>query len=201
MNEIIDRPIMVHITTQRQPVGNQLFDELFFRMNRSGVDELGPEPIDPPSELPQDDTDPSGYRLERDPEEPAEQMELFSEGTLTVTDDRVSLQYEETELTGMVGTTSEILFHPNEPTLVHLTRSGIVSSSMTFKPHARVACVYQTPYMPFQLGIHCLAVENNLLHGGMLCLNYIIEIRGAKAEWCHMQIDFKEIQAPADSNE
>ena len=191
MNEIINRPVMVHITTQRQPVGNQLFDDLFFRMKRLDLDEMGPEPVDPPSELPTDDSDPSGYRLDRDEEEPAEQMELFSEGTLTVKDGQFSLRYEETELTGMAGTTSELLFRLDEPTLVHLTRSGIVSTAMTFKPHARVACVYQTPFMPFQLGIHCLGVSNSLADGGLLCLNYIIEIRGAKAEWCHMQIDFK----------
>ena len=194
MNEIFDRPVMVHITTQRQAVGNRLFDELFLRMNRLELDELGPEETPDAQRIPTDNSDPSGFKLDRDPEDSEEQMELYAEGTLTVRDGRVSLRYEEGKLTGMEGTSSEILFSLDEPTLVHLTRSGLVSSSMTFKPHSRTACVYQTPYMPFQLGVHCLTVSNELLCGGLLCLNYIIEIRGAKAEWCHMQINFKEIE-------
>ena len=195
MNEILDRPVMVHITTQRQAVGNRLFDELFLRMNRLELDELGPEETPAAQRIPADHSDPSGFKLDRDPEDSEEQMELYAEGILTVRDGRVSLRYEEGELTGMEGTSSEILFSLDEPTLVHLTRSGLVSSSMTFKPHSRTACVYQTPYMPFQLGVHCLTVSNNLLDGDLLCLNYIIEIRGAKAEWCHMQISYKEIEA------
>ena len=195
MNEFLDRPVMVHITTQRQAVGNRLFDELFLRMNRLELNELGPEETPDTQRLPADSSDPSGFRLDRDPEDSEEQMELYAEGTLTVCGGHVSLRYEEGELTGMAGTTSEILFSLDEPTLVHLTRSGLVSSSMTFKPHSRTACVYQTPYMPFQLGVHCLTVSNDLLTGGLLCLNYIIEIRGAKAEWCRMQISYKEIEA------
>ena len=189
------RPVMVHITTQRQAVGNRLFEELFMRLNRLHLDELGPEAVDEPSELPVDQEDPSGYRLDRDPEDPDEQLELFAEGTLTVEDGTAVLRYEESDLTGMDGTVSEIRFRTDDPTLVHLVRLGGVTSSMTFKPHSRTACVYQTPYMPFQLGVHCLTVSNDLLGGGMLCLNYIIEIRGAKAEWCRMQITFKEIDS------
>lgn len=121
-----------------------------------------------------------------------EKLELYSEGLLVYTPDgddaQISLAYDESELTGMDGAHSVLTYHSSEPELIHLIRSGSVTTALTFKPHHRAICVYETPYMPFQVGIHCLLVENKLVDEGTLILDYIIEIRGAQAERCRMEL-------------
>lgn len=117
-------------------------------------------------------------------------MEMITEGYLLCEPagegENISIVYDETELTGMEGASSTIAYNTSEPDLVHLVRSGSVTTAMTFKPHHRAICVYQTPYMPFQVAIHCLSVSNLLEGEGMLKLDYIIEIKGAQAERCQM---------------
>ena len=125
-----------------------------------------------------------------DPDSGVTTMEILSEGVITRTPaaqgEDVAITYDETELTGMEGATSTIAYNTAEPDLVHLIRSGSVTTAMTFKPHHRAICTYQTPYMPFQVGIHCLSVTNTMETDGQLKLDYIIEIKGAQAERCHM---------------
>lgn len=126
-------------------------------------------------------------------EEGIEKLELFTEGLLLYAPDgddaQISLAYDESDLTGMDGAHSVLTFRKSEPELIHLIRSGTVTTALTFKPHHRALCVYETPYMPFQVGIHCLLVENALLEEGRMTLDYIIEIRGAQAERCRMELE------------
>ena len=56
--------------------------------------------------------------------------ELMTEGTMALTEDGIVLSYEESELTGMEGTTTT--FEVKGPR-VTLTRSGAVNSQMVFE--------------------------------------------------------------------
>lgn len=119
-------------------------------------------------------------------------LELITEGTLyreadpTGQGETVTVAYDESELTGMEGAHSTVVFHTADSGLVHMIRSGSVSTALTFRAHHRAICTYNTPYMVFQIAVHSLAVDNRLLTDGVLKLDYIIEIRGACAERCHM---------------
>ena len=73
-----------------------------------------------------------------------------------------------------------------------MLRTGMVSTAMTFKAHHRSICTYETPYMPFSIGVHALTVDNRLDSEGVLKLDYIIEIKGARAERCEMTMIIKE---------
>lgn len=123
-----------------------------------------------------------------------ENMEFITEGLLTCQLDQDSgvktytITYAESELTGMEGSQSSILFRTDDPGLVHMVRTGTVSTALTFRAHCRALCTYNTPYYPFQLGIHSLLVDNRLQEEGRLTLEYIIEIRGAQAERCRMDM-------------
>lgn len=130
-----------------------------------------------------------------------EKIELFTEGVLTVTPDAgfsenpsytVSVSYDETELTGMAGARSTVTYRTADRGLVTMIRSGLVSTAMTFKAHHRAICTYETPYMPFSIGIHALTVDNRLDTEGVLKLDYIIEIKGARAERCEMEMKIQE---------
>ena len=109
-------------------------------------------------------------------------IEIQSVGTLCVSDGRVEIAYDETEATGMAGSRTAISFMENEPGIISLAREGMVSTTLVFESAKRYHCVYQTPYMPFEICVRTHKVDNRLLTEGTLSLDYIIEIRGAQAE-------------------
>ena len=125
-----------------------------------------------------------------------QQMEMFCDGRLRLTDDEFSLTYEETELTGMEGTESQLSFRRAEPGLLTMLRTGSVTTALVFEKGKRHICVYRTPYMPFEVCVHTLSVDNGLLVdgrlGGVLELDYVVEIRGARAERCRMRLEVRE---------
>ena len=147
--------------------------------------------------------DPEVIRAKRsgEPTEAIEKIDLITEGILTITPDggfteepssTVAISYDETELTGMAGARSTVTYRTSDRGLVTMLRTGLVSTAMTFKAHHRAICTYDTPYMPFSIGIHGLVVDNRLDTEGELKLDYIIEIRGARAERCEMTMKIKE---------
>ena len=103
-------------------------------------------------------------------------------GILTEEDGRIEFSYEESEITGMEGSTTAISFSKDNPSLVSMVREGSVSTALVFEQGKRHRCAYNTPYMPFEISVHTRRVSNTLLENGVLELDYIIEIRGAKAE-------------------
>ena len=130
-----------------------------------------------------------------------EKIDLITEGLMTVTPDygyteepscTIAITYDETELTGMAGARSTVTYRTSDRGLLTMLRTGMVSTAMTFKAHHRAICTYETPYMPFSIGIHALTVDNRLDTEGILKLDYIIEIRGARAERCEMEMKIQE---------
>ncbi len=140
--------------------------------------------------------DPSVLRAREtgEPTDAIERMELITAGTMTVTKaptgESVSISYGETELSGMEGSTSTITYRSDEPELVTMLRSGTVRTAMTFRAHHRAICSYDTPYMPFEVCIHALTVDNRIgtALGGTLILDYLVEIKGGVAERCTMRM-------------
>ena len=109
-------------------------------------------------------------------------IELNSEGVLCVDDKRAVISYDESELTGMEGSTTEVGFDLDNAGLVTMMRHGTVSTVLVFEKGKRHICTYQTEYMPFEICVNTKDVQNTLLEDGKIELDYIIEIRGAQAE-------------------
>ncbi len=131
-----------------------------------------------------------------------EELDFYTEATMTVIPDSdaedspatVAILYHESELTGMDGATSTITYRTDDPELLTMLRSGSVKTAMTFRPHHRAICTYDTPYMPFQVAIHALTVDNRIhTESGILVLDYLIEIKGGVAERCTMRIRVDEV--------
>ena len=76
-------------------------------------------------------------------DEPATDMELITEGTYTYENGTGWFTYEETEITGMEGTTTRFDFSPTEAVI---TREGSVSSKMVFMEGKRNVFLYNTPW-------------------------------------------------------
>ncbi|MBR2354732.1 MAG: DUF1934 domain-containing protein [Clostridia bacterium] len=117
-------------------------------------------------------------RMEVEPET----MEICSVGVCSEENGRRVFSYDETEATGMDGSTTSVTYLLDRPELVTMLRKGSVSTALVFEEGKRHHCVYQTPFMPFEVCVHTLKVENRLETERTLALDYIIEIRGARAE-------------------
>ena len=212
LQETTLKHIRISMTSERYEVAASLFDSVFGDL----ADQV-PQPVSSAEEMLMgiftDDQSEEGYFVKpADPSvlrakklgeenESIEKIDLITEGILTITPDggfteepsyTVAISYDETELTGMAGTRSTITYRTADRGLVTMLRTGMVSTAMTFKAHHRAICTYETPYMPFSIGIHALTVDNRLDTEGILKLDYIIEIKGARAERCEMEMKIQE---------
>ncbi len=161
------KKVMIHISSRHTEASDALFSYMFHENN--------PAEENADERFPTEDDD-----LDIDGDEP---LEILTEGSLFISKDgRVTLSYTETELSGMEGAKTSVVFDKANDALVTMMRSGPVNTALVFEENNRHICVYQTPYMPFELCVHTLKVENHLLTEGKLYLDYIIEFRGAKAE-------------------
>ena len=109
-------------------------------------------------------------------------MEINSLGSISDDGERITISYEESEATGMEGSLTSLTFLKNDPSVITMMRSGIVSATLVFEEGMRHHCIYKTPFMPFEVCVHTTKVVNLLTVGNTLELDYIVEIRGAKAE-------------------
>ena len=111
-----------------------------------------------------------------------EEVAISSIGKLKRENGRFEISYDETEATGMEGSVTSVSFAEDQPEIISMMRSGSVSTALVFEEHKRHHCIYNTPYMPFEICVHTLKVDNKLREEGTLSLDYVIEIRGAQAE-------------------
>jgi uncharacterized beta-barrel protein YwiB (DUF1934 family) len=121
--------------------------------------------------------------------------EMTTPARMRLTEDWFSLSYTESADSDMAGSETQISFHRASPGTVTLLRSGDVRTALVFEQGVRHRCAYTTPFMPFEVGVHCLTVKNMLAEGGSLILDYIIEIRGGEAERCKMEFSVNPTKA------
>lgn len=165
---MIKKSIRIKLTSLREASNDSFFNEI-----------LGGEPMDElEDEIPE--------------EEPEGPIEMFSEGELYITDERVIIAYDESELTGMEGSHTQVRFERNMPELVTMMRHGTVNTILVFEKGKRHICTYQTEYMPFEICVNTKEVINTLLQNGRIDLDYIVEIRGAQAERTQFTIEIFE---------
>lgn len=117
-------------------------------------------------------------------------IELVTEGKLEDADGALRLSYEESELTGMAGTTT--MFHV-EPEKITLLRIGSFSSEMVFEPGKRHMSLYSTPFGSMEIGILARKMHSTLDHsGGKIEIDYDIEINHMLAGQSLFRIDVRE---------
>ena len=75
----------------------------------------------------------------------------------------------------MEGTTTELIFSKNEPSLVTLRRTGTVRCALVMEEHRQHSCVYETPVMPLDLTVITHSLTNTITEdGGVLDAYYSI---------------------------
>lgn len=101
---------------------------------------------------------------------------FFTEAVMdTSPDGRITIRYEESELSGMEGTTTELIFTKDEPTLVTLRRTGTVRCALVMEEHRQHSGVYETPVMPLDLTVITHSLSNTVTEdGGVMDAYYSI---------------------------
>jgi len=100
--------------------------------------------------------------------------ELMTEGTLEVTEKGLKFWYEETELTGMEGTTTTFELLGKR---VILTRAGKVNSQMVFEEGMQHTSLYETPFGELTVDIQTGSLKHNLTErGGIMEIRYSIAV-------------------------
>ena len=100
--------------------------------------------------------------------------ELMTEGTLEVYDGGLRFWYEESELTGMEGTTTTFEVQGGR---VALTRAGKVNSQMVFEEGTQHTSLYETPFGELTVDVQTGSLKHNLSErGGILEIRYSIAV-------------------------
>ena len=100
--------------------------------------------------------------------------ELMTEGAMVLTEDGMVLSYEDTELTGMEGTTTT--FEVKGPQVI-LTRTGTVNSQMVFEEGRQHTSLYETPFGELTVDIQTSTLKHNLTQrGGVMEIKYSIAV-------------------------
>lgn len=104
-----------------------------------------------------------------------DEMELVTAGTLK-RDDRggYTISYQESELTGLEGTTTVLRVDGRRVTLL---REGNINSQMVFEEGRKHLSMYETPYGSLSIGIRTRRMRSTLSEtGGDLEIDYAIEV-------------------------
>lgn len=106
--------------------------------------------------------------------EEAQTVQIVTDGTMKTVGDTVYLSYEESEVTGMEGTTTTFMVQKDH---VELTRTGSVESKMVFERGKKDVSLYDMGFGAFTIGVKARRLKNELgPGGGRLEISYGIEI-------------------------
>lgn len=101
-------------------------------------------------------------------------VQIVTDGTMKTEGDTVYLSYEESEVTGMEGTTTTFAVRPDH---VVLRRTGAVESEMVFEKGKKNVSLYNMGFGALTIGIKARRLKNELgPEGGHLEISYGIEI-------------------------
>lgn len=103
-------------------------------------------------------------------------IELTTDGTLERQENGWRLCYNETEATGMEGTTTTLDIEPGK---LNLMRSGTHPSMLVLEKNRRHHCNYHTPYGTIDLGTYTSELAYRLGdQGGELLFSYTLGFHG-----------------------
>ncbi len=107
-------------------------------------------------------------------DEDPDSLELVTDGSYTASGNAATFRYEESELTGLEGTTTTFEVAPDK---VVMTREGTVNAQMVFQEGKKHYFAYETPFGAMMMGVDTHAVRSRLDDaGGDLEIRYAIDM-------------------------
>ena len=119
-----------------------------------------------------------------------ELIELMTEGTMAFTNGGWDISYEETDLTGLKGTTTTFRV---EPGCITLTRRGPLNSQMIFREGVFHESLYQMEFGAMMITVCANRVDFEISEqGGVIDLTYAIDIENTTAGFIEYHLDIKK---------
>ena len=117
-----------------------------------------------------------------------DQIEFSSDGTYYEKNNKKYLSYDETELTGMVGSRVVLIIHKEH---LEMHRFGTTKAKMVFKLGKTTKTNYKTPYGLFKMEVitHQLVVN---LKEGRIKIDYDLNIKGLSEGHNKLIINIKQ---------
>ena len=101
-------------------------------------------------------------------------LELVTPGKYGVSPEEKLLVWEETDLTGLEGTTTSVSVGANT---VELRREGAVNTTMRFDPREKQYFLYDTPFGSATMGLDTHRLRSRLdSHGGVVEIGYVVDL-------------------------
>lgn len=128
--------------------------------------------------------------LQKDADNQKENVELLTEGVFYKDKDKYYLVYNETEVTGMEGTTTTVEIEDEK---VAIIRNGIVNNQLLFIPNKKTTSYYDTQFGSLTVSIMSGNVKVDVDDfGGKLDINYRMDINDEFANESSLSINIKE---------
>lgn len=116
-------------------------------------------------------------------------VELTTKGIIEDIENGVAIVYEESELTGMEGTTTRITVEKNG--IITLNRSGSTNSCMVFEEGKRNLSYYDTEAGAFTISVFANYLEAEINEtGGNIEIDYMLEIDGKMVGQNEISVSF-----------
>ena len=116
-------------------------------------------------------------------------IELVTRGSLARDGGMLTLQYEESELTGLEGTLTTIQVEPERVTML---RTGQVNTQMVFQEGIPHESLYQMPFGALMITVKATSVFFDIVpDGGVIDLMYDIEIENTQAGVLDYHLDIR----------
>lgn len=117
-------------------------------------------------------------------------ISLLTEGDFEFQDGVYFIDYEESELTGLEGTSTSIEIGSN---YVSLQRSGTVNTNMLFMKDRKTSSYYNTPYGDMQIDIFTENLNIDISpKGGKINVNYFIDINNMSTGKNNFEIEVRK---------
>ena len=143
--------------------------------------------------FPEDIEDAALRYLDSRSEEHGEELtriEQNTEAALSVQNGRVTISYDDSELSEGLPTLTQITFTLDEPKLVAIVRSGGTSSMYILEEGRRHVCELSAGGMTLPVTFSTGRVRNTVSDGaGVILLEYTVEISGAVSQHTIMKIE------------
>ena len=121
--------------------------------------------------------------------DPNEVIEVVTPGTFIINEEGFKAIYEESEISGMDGTTTTLNIQDN---MMILERVGSTTTNMEFKEGAMAVSLYNTPYGVLNLNVDTERLNININeNGGEIYSKYILGLEGQEGIVTELNIKIK----------
>ncbi|MDT8715608.1 DUF1934 domain-containing protein [Clostridium sp. 19966] len=118
-----------------------------------------------------------------------DKIEVITPGSYYKEDGSYLAIYNETEISGMEGTTTTLKIYDDKLSLV---REGTTNAFMEFSKNNKHTSLYNTPYGDLEIVVNTLDMDINVGdEGGDVFINYNLSISGQMAEPTELKINIK----------